>query len=42
MTTAKRLQQFYDYLRVERRYSAHTIKAYRRDLSRFCELSDAG
>lgn len=33
------LQQFYDYLQFERRYSAHTIAAYRRDLTRFCELS---
>ena len=34
------LQHFYDYLQFERRYSAHTIAAYRRDLTRFCELSD--
>ncbi len=33
------LQQFYDYLQFERRYSAHTIAAYRRDLTQFCELS---
>jgi integrase/recombinase XerC len=26
------LQQFYDYLRVERRYSEHTIAAYQRDI----------
>ena len=34
------LQQFYDYLQFERRYSAHTIAAYRRDLTRFCELCE--
>lgn len=33
------LKEFYDYLQFERRYSAHTIAAYRRDLERFCELS---
>ncbi len=33
------LQEFYDYLQFERRYSAHTIAAYRRDLTRFCELA---
>jgi integrase/recombinase XerC len=29
------LQRFLDYLTVERRYSAHTVAAYRRDLERF-------
>jgi len=33
------LQEFYDYLQFERRYSAHTIAAYKRDLARFCELA---
>jgi len=33
------LQEFYDYLQFERRYSAHTIAAYKRDLTRFCELA---
>lgn len=33
------LQDFYDYLQFERRYSAHTIAAYKRDLVRFCELA---
>lgn len=33
------LQKFYDYLQFERRYSAHTLSAYRRDLTRFCELA---
>jgi integrase/recombinase XerC len=29
------LQRFLDYLKIERRYSANTIEAYRRDLGRF-------
>jgi len=29
------LQRFIDYLRYERRYSPHTVNAYRRDLERF-------
>jgi integrase/recombinase XerC len=29
------LQAFLDYLQMERRYSAHTVNAYRRDLERF-------
>jgi len=33
------LDQFYEYLEFERRYSPHTVAAYQRDLSRFCELS---
>ncbi len=31
------LQRFLDYLTVERRYSAHTVAAYRRDLTRFAD-----
>ena len=29
------IQEFYDYLRIEKRNSPHTVSAYRRDLSRF-------
>lgn len=29
------LQRFLDYLKIERRYSDHTVQAYRRDLTRF-------
>lgn len=32
---------FLDHLRFEKRYSPNTLAAYRRDLSRFCELSPA-
>lgn len=31
------LQQFFNYLQSERRYSAHTVLAYRRDIARFIE-----
>lgn len=34
------LEQFYDYLEYERRYSIHTVAAYQRDLQRFCQLLD--
>lgn len=29
------IQEFSDYLRIEKRYSPHTVSAYRRDLNRF-------
>lgn len=38
------LQKFYDYLQSERRYSAHTVSAYRRDIKHFlkhCDLSES-
>lgn len=38
------LQRFFNYLQSERRYSAHTVSAYRRDINHFlqtCKLSDA-
>ncbi len=38
------LQRFFDYLQSERRYSMHTVSAYRRDISRFlqcCNLDGA-
>jgi len=37
------LQRFFNYLQSERRYSAHTVLAYRRDINHFlqtCELSE--
>jgi integrase/recombinase XerC len=34
------LQRFLDYLQSERRYSMHTVSAYRRDISRFLECCD--
>jgi integrase/recombinase XerC len=38
------LQKFFDYLQSERRYSVHTVSAYRRDIKHFmkhCELSES-
>jgi integrase/recombinase XerC len=41
--SSKQLQQFYDYLRIERRYSEHTLKAYQRDLQHLVRcLSETG
>ena len=37
-TAGSDVQQFLDHLRVERRYSAHTLTAYRADLNRFTAL----
>ncbi len=39
------LQRFYNYLQSEKRYSTHTVSAYRRDIKRFlhtCNLSESG
>ncbi len=33
------LQKFYNYLQSERRYSAHTVSAYRRDIKHFVECN---
>jgi len=38
------LQRFYNYLQSERRYSAHTVSAYRRDIKHFmknCDLHES-
>ena len=35
----KDLQRFYDYLQSERRYSKHTVSAYRRDIEHFLKCS---
>jgi len=38
------LQRFYNYLQSERRYSSHTVAAYRRDIKHFinnCELQES-
>lgn len=34
------LNRFIDYLRHERRYSAHTVAAYQRDLEAFCRITE--
>jgi len=34
------LQRFYNYLQSERRYSSHTVAAYRRDLKHFMKSCD--
>ncbi len=34
------LQRFYNYLQSERRYSSHTLSAYRRDIKKFIECCD--
>ncbi|MDT8283539.1 MAG: tyrosine recombinase XerC [Gammaproteobacteria bacterium] len=42
-TIQEDLQRFFNYLQSERRYSAHTVLAYRRDINHFlqtCELSE--
>ncbi len=37
---ASPLQQFEDYLQHEKRYSKHTLSAYKRDLAQFCQWLD--
>jgi len=34
------LQRFYNYLQAERRYSVHTVSAYRRDIKHFIKICD--
>jgi integrase/recombinase XerC len=37
-TLSEQIQQFLQYLQYERRYSSHTLKAYKRDLTQFSDF----
>ena len=40
--TSTIIAPFIDYLRIQKRYSAHTINGYTRELERFCDFIDCG